>query len=201
MIFSDSNGITIFTDWRLLFAFVPADILENSSILHVAFLVFLRLRTIQNPLTSRNGSFRRLKHFVALIWIILIIPRIVFFLLLSLKMSDEFSSFAHAILHVFYTIPTIGIIFMYCVLVRCVRKSKKKNQDEMFQVGVQNQRSDDTKMNSIVARLVLILLICYLPFLINKSYMYYQMITDESYQLGKSNITKAVSVTIFLIDD
>ena len=72
----------------------------------------------------------------ASIWIILIIPRIVFFLLLSLKMSDEFSSFAHAILHVFYTIPTIGIIFMYCVLQWCVRKSKKKNQDEMFQSTV-----------------------------------------------------------------
>ena len=152
-------------------------------------------------LNSLNSlSCLLLKHFVALIWIILIIPRIVFFLLLWLKMSEQFNSFAHVILHVFYTIPTIGIIFMYCVLVWSVRKSKKKNQDEMSQLTIQNQRSDDTKMNSIVARLVLLLLICYLPFLINRSYMYYEILTDESYQLGKSNVTKAVSVSIFFID-
>ena len=115
---------------------MPADILENSSILHVAFIVYLRLRTVRNPLSARDGPFKQLKAFTALILVISISPRVVFFPLILLKMDDQFIYFAHAIFHIFSTIPTIGIVVMYALLARSVTKSKQKNLEALSQTAM-----------------------------------------------------------------
>ena len=154
----------------------------------------MRLRTVRNPLAARDGPFKHLRCFIVIIWTLSITPRLVFFPLILLNMDNQFIYFGHVIFHIFNTIPTIGIVLMYGLLARSVAISKQKNQEALSQSGVTTQQRDDTRMTSIVVRLVVMLLICYLPFLVNKSYMNIKILTQKSYQLGdsKSNITKTV---------
>ena len=69
-------------------------------------------------------------------------------------------------IHVFHTIPVVGILIMYVSLLWVLKKRRDKAKKNMADVGTDL----NMKMTQLVQRVVLFLLVCYVPFLGWKHY-------------------------------
>ena len=159
---------------------LPCDILEISSILHVGLLVFLRLMKVLNPLSDgvhTSKTFRRIT--VIVIWTLSVmlemIPLITSILTTRNNQDDmkKTSTIIRlVILHCFNTLPVVGIIIMWGSLVWKARSNRNSNKFQRHNIGSRNSGSIEQRMGAIVRRLVILLLICYLPYLAWKQYFY-----------------------------
>ena len=153
--------------------FIP-NILETTSILHVTLLVFLRLLAITDPMKYKEAHIKSRHRSIIVIWLLSIIVRLV--ALLSQKYhSKVFFYYRYFLLHIFHTIPIIMIVIMYGTLIMTL----KKRSATLLTMTEQSQQLSDSinrKMTIVVKRIVVSLLICYVPFL---SWEQYYMIIAE----------------------
>ena len=99
-------------------------------------------------------------------------------------MRDIYDGLRLIRLHSLKTVPIIGIIIMWGLL---IWTAKSKDSQDKFQgqnSSVINTMSSDRIMGVIVQRLVIILLICYLPYLCWRQY-FYGMSTKELAKLSR----------------
>lgn len=162
------------TDWRIEgLTFIP-NILETTSILHVTLLVFLRLLAITDPMKYKEAHIKSRHKSIIVIWLTSIIVRLI--ALLSQKYhSKVFFYYRYFLLHIFHTIPIIMIVIMYGTLIMTL----KKRSATLLTMTEQSQQLSDSinrKMTIVVKRIVVSLLICYVPFL---SWEQYYMIIAE----------------------
>ena len=156
-------------DWRIdLLRCVPR-VLETSSCLHVTLLVFLRLLAIQKPLTyaELHGKLRYIS--IIIIWIISIVIQLIALIILIFEKGNVYLYYKDVTLHSFHTFPVICIIIMYTLLIWTLKKKKREIKD------IRRSMEQDTinkKMTLLVQRVVLVLIICYVPFLGWRQYYY-----------------------------
>ena len=151
----------------ILVLFAPY-LLELSSILHVTVLVFLRLWAITHPMSYEEMHVKMRYISIAMIWVISILVQIVYTFSFFYGMKDVYPIVAKIGLTCFSTLPVLAIVCMYGFLLWKLKKKElkdKQNERTTSKAEKRNQR-----MNAIVQRLVLFLLICYVPYLIWKYY-------------------------------
>ena len=76
-------------------------------------------------------------------------------------------------LNCFGTLPIIAITSMYCIL---IWKIKTKETEKKHIIGgkslISDRESSEKRMVAVVRRLIIVLLICYVPYLVYKEYAY-----------------------------
>ena len=156
-------------DWRIdLLRCVPR-VLETSSCLHVTLLVFLRLLAIKKPLSygEIHDKLRRIS--IIIIWIASITIQLVALIILIFEQGEAYLYYKDVTLHIFHTFPVICIIIMYTLLIWTLEKKKRQIKDSRISM---KQESINKKMTLLVQRVVLVLIICYVPFLAWRQYYY-----------------------------
>ena len=147
-------------------------VLETASILHVALLVFLRLKAVTKPLTGGKNEHIVLISFVTVIWIISIFSCIIPVLVLAYSVFDTFRYVKMITFHCFGTFPVVSIIIMWGILLKISKDRRMKHKRVSNKEFISIEESNHSKMVKIVHRLVIALLICYIPFLFWKQYFY-----------------------------
>ena len=162
------------TDWRIEgLTFIP-NILETTSILHVTLLVFLRLLAVTDPMKYKEAHIKSRHKSILVIWLTSIIVRLI--ALISQKYHTKaFFYYRYFLLHMFHTIPIIMIVIMYVTLIMTLKK-RSMALISMTEQSQQLSQSINRKMEIVVKRIVVSLLICYVPFL---SWEQYYMVIAE----------------------
>ena len=162
------------TDWRIEgLTFIP-NILETTSILHVTLLVFLRLLAVTDPMKYKEAHIKSRHKSIIVIWTTSVIVRLA--ALLSQKYhTTVFLYYRYFLLHIFHTIPIIAIVIMYARLILTLKR-RSTNLITMTERSQQLSDSINRKMAIVVKRIVVSLLICYVPFL---SWEQYYMVIAE----------------------
>ena len=145
------------------------NILETSSVLHVALLVFLRLLAILTPFKYQEIHIKLRHVSIVIIWLISICIHLIE-TVTSITFHMDFFSFPYKyfVVHVFHTIPIVGIVIMYVGLLWILKKKRNQAKQNMTDVGT----TINMKMALLVQRVVIFLLVCYVPFLAWKQYFY-----------------------------
>ena len=163
--------------------YFPAHALEFSTILHVALLVFLRLITVRNSLSQGDGIIKLRLYLVISIWILSIAVTFLPFLASVLKMKEFYCYSALVNLHCFNTAPVIGIIIMYGLLLWTIQKEQRQKKNNFPGMDTLKAEENNRRMTSIISRVVILLLICYLPYLVEKHYFYGTVMKRASQKL------------------
>jgi hypothetical protein len=163
----------------------PSHVLEYSSILHVSLLVFLRLITLRNPLGFQGQDIRRFRHVaISVIWI-MSITVVLLDIIARCQEMDDFSMYLNLVnLHCFKTIPVVGIVLMYGSLLWTVKRQQKQTNTIALSTNTSNREARNRRMTAMVSRVVICLLICYLPYLASKHYF---AVTDLKTSLEKQS--------------
>ena len=142
----------------------------------------MRLMTARNPLGDQEYLNNLRRILILIIWIMSTFINCFPFIALILKKKDIYRYLELINLHCFRTLPVIAIVIMYFLLMWTV----KKKQNKAIQVSVKGtnlgSKSNNRKMTKIISRVVIALLICYLPSLVNYHYMYRFVLERESHQ-------------------
>ena len=156
---------------------LPAHILETSSILHVTLLVFLRLKGVKHPLQPGENKRNVRISYVFSVWIISISSSITPMIFLATEKFEVFRYTKIFTLHCFGTFPVIAITIMWRSLLK-IAKASSKNSHPNFDTILQSKKDiSQRRIVKVVYRLVIALLICYIPFLFWKQYFYSIILT------------------------
>ena len=156
-------------------------VLDVSSILHVALLVFLRLRTVRNPYLEGESLYKVRRLGIIIIWFVSIMFCILPLMALVLKMKDYSTIIRLIGLTGLSTLPVIGIIIMWGILIWTakVKQAEDRNNRPSTPNAIIHSisRSASYERNNqraavIMQSLVIVLLICYIPYLAWKHYIY-----------------------------
>ena len=168
-----SEAIDTIRGWEHeIISFVP-NVLETCSLLHVVFLVFLRLLAILKPYDYEPMKTPIRHIFIATIWILSAAVHLLAAITQSFTEGNFYLTYRWIVLHVFHTLPIVSIVFMYATMV-WVLKIKVRQQITQAQRTTQADISGNVKnymktrskkMTAMVERIVLFILICYLPYL------------------------------------
>jgi hypothetical protein len=151
----------------ILVLFAPI-VLELSSILHVAVLVFLRLWAIRNPLSYNELHIKMQYISIKMIGAISLLVNISATVAFMASLKNAYPIVREMNLHIFSTLPAIAILIMYVMLMYILKIKQRKKSETLKDMTASNVDTKTTRMNSIVHRLVLFLLISYIPYLIWK---------------------------------
>ena len=158
-------------DWRIMLTLLITGTLEVSSILHVALIIYLRLMAVIQPMRTNEGMIAKSNYLLIAIWVLVItnnLFRFIFFAIDSKAMVGIMDQFN---LWVLVVTPVILIILFYVLLVISVWKKKngKENTFRTCEHIPEQVRSKKEKENArttkIVMRLVMVLLLCYTPYI------------------------------------
>ena len=171
-------------NWRLvLINFVP-DVLEMSSVLHVALLVFLRLFAVLKPMSYTDVHVKMRFISIPIIWTASIFFHIINRVFLFAGTITHFYIANLFILFSFSVLPVISILIMYLILVYTLRKNKMSATKESYQDTPSTPVDTiQKKMTLVVQRVVLVLIFCYGPFVIWKVYFYFVVNTRDGGKL------------------
>ena len=152
-------------DWRIMLTLLITGTLEVSSILHVALIVYLRLMAVLQPMRTNEGIIAKSNYLLIAIWVLVIINnifRFIFFAIDSkaaLHMMDQFNFW------VLVVTPVILIISFYVMLIFSVWKKKNSKENSIPEQARSNKEKENTRTTKIVMRMVIILLLCYTPYI------------------------------------
>ena len=183
-------------DWRIEgLTFIP-NILETASILHVTLLVFLRLLAVTDPMKYKEAHIKSRHKSIIVIWTTSVIVRLA--ALLSQKYhTTVFLYYRYFLLHIFHTIPIIAIVIMYARLILTLKR-RSTNLITMTERSQQLSDSINRKMTIVVKRIVVSLLICYVPFLSWEQY--YMVIAErEPFMIYKNEVIIIYRISIPLL--
>ena len=152
-------------DWRIMLTLLITGTLEVSSILHVALIVYLRLMAVLQPMRTNEGIIAKSNYLLIAIWVLVIINnifRFIFFAIDSkaaLHIMDQFNFW------VLVVTPVILIISFYVMLICSVWKKKNRKENTAAEQARSKTEKENTRTTKIVMRMVIILLLCYTPYI------------------------------------
>ena len=157
-----------------LLTFVP-DVLETSSCLHVALLVFLRYLAISEPMNFKE-IHKKLRYYgITAIWGTSIGIR----LLNILTYDTEFYNYYnyYLVIHLFHSIPVLYIIFMQLKMIFVLRTKRKEKKEDAFLSNLGTEDADAIKKRTthMLQDIVVFLVISYVPYIV--WWQYYNVIT------------------------
>ena len=185
----------LYLDWKSNLIFFPPHVLEFSSIMHVAVLVFSRLMAVRE--LSLTGKHRAKLYLfsVVTIWIVSATFNIIPLIALVLKWKNFYTNVRLLNLHCLSTFPVICIVVMYILLVHTVKKKRKRESMVIPDAITSIMKENQQRMVIIVRRLVIMLLVCYLPHLTTHYYFYGIILKRPLHQL-----IRWVCCSLFYVD-
>ena len=187
-------------DWRVELINLAPNVFATSSCLHVTLLVFLRLKAISKP-TQYEEIYKKLCYpSIVFIWIISVGVRLIAVLAHCLKFWDFYFYYRYFNLHVFHTIPIICIVLMYAKLVWTLKKRSNeaiKEARRSVNANLKELALDkiNQKMTLMVQRVVLFLVVCYVPYLIWMQYYYMEFPTRIPFKVKDYEV---ITMTIII---
>ena len=177
----------ILHDWRINLIFFVPHVLEISSILHVALLVFLRLMAVRNPFSEekRLALYRRIS--ITLVWTTSIVFRTIPLVFSALKMKNSVVNFFTINLYLFRVFPVFAIIIMWGLLIWTAKRKQTHGESYLQTLKYSTEEANSRKMAEIIRRLVIILLVCYIPNLVWSQYVWF-VIRERSNPLSREVI-------------
>ena len=150
------------------------DCLENSSILHVLLLIYLRFCIIKNPM-RKDGPVRHRKVLLIVTWMIPIITKLPIFFLWDNVHSLVYSTIQFL---VFSASCVPLIIVLYGKMIFTIKSKKQEHQDILNLSNTATDKRFDDKTTRIISMLVLFVCICYVPFLIQRTNSMVSILTN-----------------------
>ena len=152
-------------DWRFEALKIIPRMLSTATCLHVALLVYLRMVTITRPLSYAETHIK-LRHIsIIVIWVMSIIICVVLAVDLYFHEDEIYIVTRVIFLHGFHTIPFISTIIMYGKLSWTVYRQKSISTSD-------GRREIINQHNIMVRRIILCLVVCYLPYISMWEYSY-----------------------------
>ena len=99
-----------------------------------------------------------------------------------LQKEDTYKTLASIRIQCFGTLPVVGIVVMYIGLLWTVQKKKSRSMTDDGINGCATNLATDSqnaKMTLLVRKVVVMLLVCYLPFLVWRQYFYIEILGDD----------------------
>ena len=158
----------------VLLNFVP-EVLEMSSILHVMLLVFLRLFAILKPMSYKKVHAKLRYTSIFLIWLTSILFHAAIRTALILKNETIFYYGNLLIILCCNTLPVLLIFIMYIMLIWALRGDKSRTPDPNTvrpSTTLVAREDMEKKMTLAIQRIVLVLILCYCPWLVWRAYFY-----------------------------
>ena len=139
---------------------------EVSSILHVTLLVYLRLRAVRQPLNSKEGIIARRHYLLTEIWVLIITNNSLRFTFFALNLRDGVDIMDNFNFWVLVVTPVVLILSFYIFLLLSVWKQKSNAESTMSTQVKSAKEEENRRTTRIVMRLVITLLVCYIPYII-----------------------------------
>ena len=158
----------------VLMNFVP-EVLEMSSVLHVMLIVFLRLYAIMKPTSYKTIHVKLRYTSIIVIWLWSTLFHVAIRTSLVLKNETIFYYGNLFILLCCNTLPVVLILVMYVMLIWVLRGEKSRLPDpNTVRLSTSSTGTDDMekKMTLAIQRIVLVLILCYCPWLVWRAYFY-----------------------------
>ena len=179
--------------WHLnLVFFTPQRIFEISSVLHVALLVFLRLMAVRNPLSDEKGLILYRRISITVVWITSIVFSMMPVILDWLKIENGALYVYQINLYLFRIFPVFAIVIMWSLLI-WTAKRKQSHGEGTLRTQHSMKEPDSRRMAEIIRRLVIILLVCYIPNLVWRQY-FWTVLNERSSPMARE--VKIVSISI-----
>ena len=156
-------------DWNLTLVFFTPHVLEFSSVLHVALLVFLRLVVVRSPFSEENDLLFYRRILIAIIWMTSIIFNVIPLIFSGLKMLNSFFYTNITNFYCLQIFPVFAIIIMWTVLL-WTAKVRKSHSEISLQAQHSMEESNSKRIIEIIRWLVVFLLLSYIPNLIWRQY-------------------------------
>ena len=145
-------------------------VLEVTSILHILVLVYLRLLSIRQPLSTDNRVIQLRKKLIMLIWMISLAIEIWVLISFHFEIYGMWWLVKISITMIVEAVPLIVITVMNFLLIRAL---KKKKQDDLHPERIISNKSavieNYDRTTIAVKRLALFLLISYTPYFISRA--------------------------------
>ena len=160
----------------------PPHMLEISTTLHVVLIVFLRMSALANPLSRKHFQRRHRCLYISIIWLLsALYCSLPLILLVQENWKDDWFFYIRLFgLHCFGTLPVISIIIMWGIMIN-VAQTKQANE---FRISNNSKQlmadSNNRSMSAMVKWLVIVLIICYVPYIIWKQYFYVMILRRNS---------------------
>ena len=141
------------------------DVLETSSLFHVALLVFLRLFAISQPMNYEETHIKLRYNGIVIIWIISVGVRLT--ALLTQRFALHFYlNYRIITVLISHTAPIICIVTMYVTSIWILKRSRNASRDATLgNLSANCANSMDKKMTLMVQRIVTFLIVCHLPYM------------------------------------
>ena len=158
------NGLSIWGNYVM-------ECLENSSILHVLLLVYLRFCIIKNPMT-KVVPIRYRKVLLILTWILPIITKLPLLFIgddLHLRVILAFIILQLLI----FSVPCVLLIIgLYGKMILTIRKKKQEHREVLDLCKTSTEKRSGDKTTRIISILVMVVCICYVPLIIQRTIYY-----------------------------
>ena len=153
--------------------------LENASILHVLLLVYLRFCIIKNPMT-KVGPIRYRKVLLVVTWMIPIITKLptFFFFLWNDHPLLELLVCITAQFLIFSAPCVLFIVIVYGRMILTIKNKKQEHRDALNLSRTATEKQFDDKTTRLISILVLVVCICYVPYLIMRTDLYVNLLTN-----------------------
>ena len=171
----------ILDDWRVELITVVPHFLETASILHVALLVYLRLLSILKPLSYQEIHIKLRHTGIKIIWIMSITVRLIAVLTQRFKTGKFYIYYRYIVLHGFHTIPVMCIIVMYGKLILTLKSKRNGSNAGMVDNARIHAEAQNKKTTLLVQRVVLFLIVCYVPYIAWAQYWYIKFYESVDY--------------------
>ena len=116
---------------------------------------------------TRTGSLKFRKTLIIITWIVPIVSMLPYLFLW--KYYYEFIIYMNIQHHVLSTLSVLLIITLYVVMIFTIKNEKSKNQKILSPTKSTKVRGNGKKTTLLISRLVLVIVLCYTPYLIHRS--------------------------------
>ena len=160
----------------------PPHVLEISTTLHVALIVFLRMCALANPLSRKKSKRRHRCLYITIIWLLSVLySSLPLILLVQENWKDDWFFYIRLFgLNCFGTLPVISIIIMWGLMLNVARK-KRANDFHISNSSSQLMAySNNRSISAMVKWLVIVLIFCYVPYIVWKQYFYIMILRRNS---------------------
>ena len=184
--------------WSIEMLKIVPELFSASTCLHVTFLVLMRYVAINKPTRyKKTFVYQQRRGVIIIIWLLSI--SLCLLPILSKASSGRNHAYVYDFtnyirLHGFHTLPVICIIGMYLKLSWTLKKdvTSPSNVDE-FSKSFDFQKCNNMKKKSstkIIRKIIVGLLICYLPYIISWQYVCAVMMKRNPLLIYKSEVRK-----------
>ena len=153
--------------------FVP-NILEMSSVLHVTLIVSLRFYAILKPTSYRKLHIKMRFISLLLIWTSSFFLHGVIVILAVLNKKTYAYTGNMFVFYCFNALPVLIILILYLLLIWILKNKRPTPINDTNQIHMQSAATEEIekRMTTIVKRIIIVVILCYGPFVIWRQYFY-----------------------------